>query len=95
MKKEAETKVKKTETYCDVCGKVIKWDLQCSVSRCEYCGKDLCEKCIAKERFTDGDYREVYCEDCWKIAESYYKKIANLEDKIDVLYAECQAKCCI
>jgi len=93
MRKKVETKGTKTEIYCDDCGKKIHWDLQCSVSICEYCGKDLCEKCIAIEKPTGGDYREVYCEKCWNIAKSYHKKIEELEDQIDDLYVECEKIC--
>ena len=93
MRKIIETKSKRTEIYCDDCGKKINWDLQCSVSRCEYCGKDLCEKCIEIEKSTDGDYREVYCKTCWDIAKPYHKKIDELEGEIENLYNECEVKC--
>lgn len=94
MRKKVDAKTTRTEIYCDGCGKKISWDLQCSVSRCEYCGKDLCEKCIAHEISTTGDYREVYCKGCWDIAKPYHEKIADLEDKIETLYNECETKCC-
>lgn len=95
MKKIIKVKTKKAEIYCDYCGKKINWELQCSVSKCEYCGKDLCEKCIGMEKSTHGDYREVYCKSCWDIAEPYHKKIAEIENKIEDLYNKCEAKCCI
>ena len=93
MRKEIPAKTTKTEIYCDDCGKKIHWDLQCSVSRCEYCNKDLCEKCVAMEKSTDGDYREVYCKKCWDIVKPYYEKIAKLDDEIEKLYDECEKRC--
>ena len=33
--------------YCDVCGDEIDISLMCCTARCSYCGRDLCEKCIA------------------------------------------------
>ena len=79
--------------YCDDCGKELNWILQCKVSRCEYCGKDLCEKCIEKEECVGGDYRKVYCKQCWNIAKGYNYKIKKLEYQIDVLETECELKC--
>ncbi|MEA3317560.1 MAG: hypothetical protein U9R54_06345 [Bacteroidota bacterium] len=93
MRKKVSIKTTRTEIFCDDCGEKINWDLQCSVPRCEYCGKDLCEKCIEYEAPTTGDYREVYCKSCWEIAKPYRKKMANLEDEIDTLYDECKIKC--
>ena len=93
MRKEVQAKTTRIEIICDDCGKKIHWDLQCSVSRCEYCNKDLCEKCIAIEKPTDGDYREVYCKRCWDIAKPYHEKIVELEVEIDSLYDRCNTEC--
>jgi predicted nucleic acid-binding Zn ribbon protein len=35
--------------YCNVCGAEIAQGLACSNAPCEYCRKDLCEKCIGHE----------------------------------------------
>jgi hypothetical protein len=41
-----------THRYCDECEKELHWGLACSKAQCEYCGKDLCEKCIGHEEST-------------------------------------------
>ena len=79
--------------HCDVCGKRLHRKLQCSQAICEYCGKELCDKCVANEMSTDGDYRETYCEKCWNIAKPYHDKINTLEDEMERLAIECDKKC--
>lgn len=78
---------------CDDCGKEIKRGMACSTTKCEICGKDLCEKCIGYEEGTSGDYRVVYCADCWYMGESHRAKIKLLENKIDKLTDEWHNKC--
>lgn len=81
-----ETTIK--HKYCDVCNSKIKKGLYCSTLVCEYCGKDLCEKCIGYEDNSSGDYRTVYCKSCWEIGESHRLKIEKLDDEIETLYDE-------
>lgn len=73
------------EKYCDVCGTNIKMSMACTSARCEICGKDLCEKCIGHEENTMGDYREVYCKQCWDLGKEFNKKIEELENEIENL----------
>lgn len=92
-----QTKVLKeaTEThkFCDACNDEIKMGLQCSVAKCMYCGKDLCEKCIGHEDSTPGDYRDVFCKKCWELGNQYRPIIEELHSKIESLYKEWQDKC--
>jgi len=79
--------------YCDICGNEININLACNTARCSYCGRDLCEDCIGNEEDTSGDYRFVFCKDCWNIGESYRPEIDELHTKINELYEEWQGKC--
>lgn len=92
-----ETNIKKEVTewhkYCDVCGKEIDIDLACSAARCEFCGKDLCNKCVGQEYDTTGDYREVFCQQCWDLGVEYRPKIDEFKEKIDELYKVWKDKC--
>lgn len=87
--------VKKTikERHCDVCDNVIKWNLECSVAKCELCKKDLCEKRVAHEEPTMGDYREVYCASCMEIKNKYYQLIKPHEDEIEKLNEQMINEC--
>ena len=82
--------------FCDCCLKEIMIGLACSVAKCEYCKKDLCENCIGHEDNSGGDYRIVYCKQCWEIGEKYRSEIKQLDNKIEALYEqwvnECQEK---
>jgi len=90
MVKEEKTKKEITERhkYCDDCGKEIEYRMACSKTSCEYCKKDLCEKCVAYEASTIGDYREVYCKKCNEIRLQYKPKIDALENEIELLEEE-------
>jgi hypothetical protein len=92
-----ETKVLKESVvyhkYCDECGKEIPIGLVCSKASCEYCGKDLCDKCIRHEDDTFGDYRTVWCKSCWELGNEYRPKIEELENEIHRLYEEWKNKC--
>lgn len=79
--------------YCDECETELKRGLACSVAKCEYCRKDLCDKCIGHEDYSGGDYRIVYCKTCWEIGESYRPTIEKYHNEIDKLYDEWQTKC--
>lgn len=79
--------------YCDICGAEIKHRLACMDATCEYCRKDLCEKCIGYEEGTDGDYREVWCDVCWQMGSEYRPEIEECEAKIHQLYQEWQNRC--
>jgi hypothetical protein len=87
------TQTTKYRKYCDDCGKEITRGLACSVALCEYCKKDLCEKCIGYEEETWGDFRTVYCKTCWELGNEYRPKIEELHNEIDKLYKEWQDKC--
>ncbi|MFA5152767.1 MAG: hypothetical protein WC554_09425 [Clostridia bacterium] len=92
-----ETKILKEDfvlhKFCDVCGDEIRIGLACSVARCKYCKKDLCEKCIGYEENTGGDYRIVYCKDCWNKGENYRPLIEQHENEIDILYEQWRNEC--
>jgi hypothetical protein len=92
-----ETKVLKEETvrhkFCDDCGAKISFRLACSKASCEYCKKDLCEKCVGYEENTMGDYRTVYCKKCWELGNEYRPIIEEHEKEVDRLYEEWQDKC--
>ena len=79
--------------YCDVCGDEIKIGMACSVARCTMCKIDLCDRCVGKENYTGGDYREVYCKQCWDIGEPYRKLIQEHEKAIDELNDDWLKKC--
>jgi len=74
--------------YCDICKTEIKIEMACLKAKCEYCGKDLCENCIAYEFDTHGDYREVLCNKCNKIRLQFEPKIIKLEKQIEELENE-------
>lgn len=92
-----EVTVTEKHRYCDECGKELHWSLACSRTSCEYCGKDLCEKCIGHEEFNTGDYRDVWCKECWDKGEKYRSQIEHHENEVDRLYIEwrneCKTKC--
>ena len=88
--KIVQRKVKIKTHHCDVCEKTLKRDLQCSQAICEYCGKELCNDCVEYETNNTGDYRTVYCKDCWDIVKKYHAIINSLENEIDKLYEKCE-----
>ena len=73
------------QKFCDDCENEIQIGLACSRANCEYCGKDLCGKCIGYEANTGGDYREVLCRNCNKIRLQYEPQIKELEKQIEDL----------
>ena len=79
--------------YGDICGEEIRIGLACSTARCTYCGKDLCENHIGYEEETPGDYRVVYCENCWNLGEQIRPIIEELQSNVGNLYKEWQDKC--
>ena len=79
--------------YCDVCGIEIEIGLACSAAQCQICRKDLCEKCIGTEKANMGDYREVWCINCWTIGEKYRPAIKELYSKYSKLYDDWYAEC--
>jgi hypothetical protein len=79
--------------FCDDCGIEVRVGLACSKMVCEYCKKDLCEKCIGYEEETDGDYRVVWCKKCWSAGEEYHLKIQIHKEEIEKLYKEWREKC--
>lgn len=89
-KKLVETTVKRR--YCDDCGKEL-YGLSCCRAECEYCHKDLCEKCIGNEEGTSGDYRIVYCKTCWELGNEYRPLIEQHDNEIEKLYNEWRTKC--
>ena len=90
---EVTKTIKESHKYCDVCGKEIRKDMACCAARCEYCLKDLCDKCVAGEDSSMGDYRIVYCEKCYDIKMQYQPQIDELESQIDKLNDEMMTKC--
>lgn len=85
--------VEETHRYCDVCGVEILRCMACSVAKCACCGKDLCNACVGHEGYASGDYRVVYCRECWDIGDDFREKIAYLEEQIEHLYAEWKSRC--
>jgi hypothetical protein len=80
--------------YCDVCGVEIRIGLACSVVKCGYCKKDLCEKCIGHEEPSWGDYRgQIWCNQCWIIGDEYRPIIEQHISEVERLYEEWQKKC--
>ena len=79
--------------YCDICESKIPLGLLCQKAECSICKKNLCEKCIGHENDTCGDYREVYCVNCWEIGKEYRNKIKSHENTIGILYTEWHNKC--
>ena len=79
--------------YCDICGVEIPVGLACSAARCQICRKDLCENCIGTEKSTYGDYREVWCVNCWTIGEKYRPAIKELDAKCKKLYDDWYVEC--
>ena len=79
--------------FCDICGTEIHIGMARSKAQCEYCGKDLCNKCIGHEDNTIGDYRNVWCKRCWDIGNEYRPIIDELETKIEELYSRWQELC--
>jgi uncharacterized protein Yka (UPF0111/DUF47 family) len=90
-KKIQEVTVK--QKYCDDCGVKINRTMACSVAKCEICGKDLCDNCVAHEDKSYDDYRIVFCSKCWTIGEKYRNEIKKLETEIDRLTNEYVEKC--
>ena len=86
-------KVNERHKFCDVCEIELDMNLACCSAKCMYCGKDLCEKHIGHEEGTPGDYRAVYCENCWKLGGSYRPRIEELNIRISQLYKEWQDNC--
>lgn len=85
--------IKKTRTYCDICEKEINIKLIYCKARCMYCGKDLCEEHIGHEEDTPGDYRVVYCENCWQLGKFYRPRIEELQNEVTFLYKKWQDDC--
>ena len=95
MIKEEKIMEEKTKyhKFCDICDTEIQIGLACCKAKCTTCGRDLCEKCIGHEDYTGGDYRTVYCKDCWKLGEEEYReRINNLENEVSDLYNEWHAR---
>jgi len=92
-----ETKIQKESIerhkFCDICGIEIHIGLTCSVARCSYCRKDLCNDCVGNEEDTFGDYRDVSCKKCWEIGEPYRLLTEELHSKIEALNKEWHDKC--
>lgn len=85
--------VSKRLYFCDICGVKIPFRLSCTDAHCQICQKDLCENCIGTEKDTPGDYREVWCKNCWTIGEKYRPKIKEFDDKVKKLYDAWYKEC--
>ncbi len=92
-----ETKIQKEgierHKFCDICGEEIYIGLACSSAQCSYCKKDLCEKDIGNEEETGGDYRHVWCKECWSKGDKYRPTIEKLHEEIEGLYEKWQSEC--
>jgi hypothetical protein len=93
---EVITTKKVVHRYCDDCHAEINWSLQCSKAECQYCGKQLCEMCVAHEEETGGDFRRVYCESCSDTYRKYKPEMdaayKSFSDIVDKMKHECKAK---
>ena len=98
MKKTIEVKEKKTEFYCDECGKLI---VSMYIRPCAGCNRDICTKC---ERFypniwerTDDDYNPMMCNRCYSLLDKYKKSMDtlcdNFDDEKERLESEWQDEC--
>ena len=92
-KTKVNREFEETHKYCDICGVEIQIGLACSAARCQICRKDLCENCIGKECSTSGDYRDMWCKNCWSIGLKYLPTIEYFESKIEALYQKWHAEC--
>ena len=92
-KKIVATEWTEKHKYCDVCQTEVEIGLSSFKAVCNYCKKDLCEKCIKHEEETWGDYRIVYCEECWGKGYKYRPDIGEHQDEIRRLYKEWQNEC--
>lgn len=90
---KAIKEVDERHKFCDVCGKELDMNLACYSAKCMYCGKDLCEEHIGHEEDTSGDYRVVYCENCWQLGELYRPRIEKLQNEVARLYKRWQDDC--
>lgn len=90
---EVKETVKHHKRTCDMCNVEIKRGMACSVARCEICGIDLCDKCVAHEDYSTGDYRTCYCSRCWNIGSQFRYKIKQHEDEVENLYEEWHSLC--
>jgi hypothetical protein len=85
---------KEHHKFCDDCGVEIPIGLACGVAKCAYCGKDLCNKCIAHEDESWGDYRgTLWCKKCWEIGEEFRPLINSAQEEIESLYELWQDRC--
>ena len=85
--------VNERHKFCDVCGIELDINLACYSAKCMYCGNDLCDEHIGHEEDTPGDYRIVYCENCWKLGKFYRPRIEELQNEIIFLYKKWQDDC--
>jgi len=81
------------QKYCDCCQSEIAIGLACSSAKCLICKKDLCQNCIGHEIETGGDYRDVYCKNCWDIGMPYMVETEKLHNEIEKLNNEWHSKC--
>ena len=81
--------VKRERRYCDICEKEIT--SRYGTNQCKICKKDLGNKHIGHE--TDEDHPDVWCTRCWGIGNEYRLKIAELENKVEVIQKEWEDKC--
>lgn len=79
--------------FCGVCDIEIPIGLACSATRCQICQEDICENCIGTEKESAGEYRQVWCKNCWTIGEKYRPKIKELDAEIKKLYDAWYREC--
>ena len=84
---------KKTTVYCDDCGEPTVTMMACNRKNCEMCGADLCKNCIGHEEYDTGDYRTVYCKDCWSVGEGFRERIAMINREIEVTEDDWKSAC--
>ena len=84
-----------TRTFCDDCSKEkeIKHTLSCCRAQCEFCKKELCEECVAHERGTYGDYREVYCKTCSIIYKKYQPELKRASVEYRAILTAMRKEC--
>lgn len=85
--------VKNTEVFCDICRRKI--DLQVySLDICEFCGRDICQKCaeISPEDI-GGDCTRYICLKCVEIVKPFYTQLELLDEQKDKIHSEMEVEC--
>lgn len=89
---EVQTTQKVVKRYCDDCSAELHWTMGCERRICEVCGKMLCNKCVAEEVESGGDYHIVYCKSCTDIYKKYKLELDRLDEIRAILTEQYRAE---